>query len=119
MRRTLRLKKSLLALTIMLGGGTMMAGSCIDTLASVNVCGTVLTFCTPADQLNLFLPYLTIPDYKTDPSCTIPLGCGTSDLYTNIPAGFPGGGNVNQPSNGQTGTGGTGGGSSGGTGGSP
>ena len=81
-----------------------MADGCINTLASINLCGTVLTFCTPADQLNLFFPYLSIPDYKSDPSCTIPLGCGPSDVYQNIPAGFPGGGSVNQPTNGQTGS---------------
>ena len=113
MRRTLKIKKTLLTIAVMLGGGTVMADGCLNTLASVNVCGTVLTFCTPADQLNLFLPYLKLPDFKTDPSCTIPLGCGASDIYTNIPAGFPGGGSINPPTNGQTGS--TGGGSGGGT----
>ena len=112
MRRTLKMKKALLTLSIVLGGGTVMADGCLNTLASVNVCGTVLTFCTPADQLNLFLPYLDIPDYKADPSCTIPLGCGIGDLYTEIPAGFPGGTAPQTPTNGQTGT--SGGGTSGG-----
>lgn len=112
----MRIKKTLLTMTVMLGGGTVMADGCINTLASINLCGTVLTFCTPADQLNLFLPYLELPDFNADPSCTIPLGCGTSDIYQNIPAGFPGGGNVIQPSNSQTGStssGGGGGGSGG------
>jgi hypothetical protein len=104
MRRTLKLRKALFTAAVILGGGTVMDTSCINALASVNVCGTVLTFCTPADQLNLFFPYLTIPDYSTDPSCTIPLGCGASDVYTNIPPGFPGGGSVNPPTNGQTGS---------------
>lgn len=111
MRKHKRLKKAMLGITVMLGGSTVMADGCINTLASVNLCGTVLTFCTPADQLNLFFPYLQVPDYETDPSCTIPLGCGANDVYQNIPAGFPGGTGINQPTLSQTGnTGGGGGG---------
>ncbi|MEK6642691.1 MAG: hypothetical protein AABZ08_02190 [Planctomycetota bacterium] len=108
MRNHKRLKKAMLSLTVILGGSTVMADGCINTLASINICGTVLTFCTPADQLNLLFPYLETPDFETDPSCTIPLGCGASDVYQNIPAGFPGGSAVNQPSLGSTGTGGGG-----------
>jgi hypothetical protein len=114
MRRHRRIKKALLSLSVMLGGGTVMADGCLNTLASINLCGTVLTFCTPADQLNLFLPYLTLPDFNTDPSCTIPLGCGSGDLYTNIPAGFPGGQPPSEPTNSQSGVGGGGGGAGGG-----
>jgi hypothetical protein len=110
MRKPRFWKKILLSVGVAFGGGTAAAGGCWDTIASVNVCGTVLTFCTPADQLNVFFPFLTTPDYFTDPSCTIPLGCGTGDLYQNIPAGFPGGSAPQQPTNSQTGTGAGGGG---------
>lgn len=103
-------KKALLSVSVVFGGGTAVAGGCLDTLASVNVCGTVLTFCTPADQLNLFFPFLQTPDYFSDPSCTIPLGCAGSDLYQNIPLGFPGGSQITQPTNTQTGAGSGGGG---------
>ncbi len=109
MRNHKRLKKAMLSLTVLLGGSTVMADGCINTLASINICGTVLTFCTPADQLNLLFPYLETPDFETDPSCTIPLGCAGSDIYQNIPAGFPGGSDINQPTLGSTGTGGGGG----------
>jgi hypothetical protein len=114
MRRHKLWKKALLSVSVMLGGGTVMADGCLNTLASINLCGTVFTFCTPADQLNLFFPYLEVPDYRADPSCTIPLGCDGSDIYTTIPEGFPGGSGINEPTNSQTGVGGTGGGTGGG-----
>ncbi len=115
MRRYKIWKKSMIAMTVLLGGGTVLDGGCLNTLASVNVCGTFFTFCTPADQLNLIFPYLTIPDFKADPSCTIPLGCGANDVYQNISAGFPGGSGITQPSNSSSGVGGSGGSSGGGT----
>jgi len=111
MLKTRKFRKALLGLTAVLAGGTAFDNGCINTVASIPFCGTILTFCTPADQLNLFLPSLTIPDYETDPSCTIPLGCAGGDLYQNIPAGFPGGAAPVAPVNAQGGTaGGTAGG---------
>lgn len=112
MRRHTILKKALLGASVLLAGGTVLSNGCMNTLASINVCGTVFTFCTPGDQLSLLWPYLEIPDYQTDPSCTIPMGCDGSDLFPSIP-GAPGGGASEQPSGG----GGTGGGGTGGGGG--
>lgn len=79
-------------MTLVLAGGTLLGGSCINTVASAPLCGTVFPWCTPIDQLNLFYPMLETPDYYSDPSCTIPLGCGDGDLYDVDPdAGYPGG----------------------------
>lgn len=115
MKRSRKVKKVMIALSTLLAGGTVLDNGCINTIASIPFCGALLTFCTPADQLNLFLPSLQVPDYDTDPSCTIPLGCGGGDLYTNIPPGFPGGSAPVPPVNNQGGgTGGTGGGGGGG-----
>jgi hypothetical protein len=116
MRRTRKLNRALIGLSVLLGGGTVLSDGCINTIASIPICGTVLTFCTPADQLNLFFPMLEVPDFNSDPSCTIPLGCGGSDIFPNIPAGFPGGGASEEPTNNQGG-GGVGGGGGGGGGG--
>jgi hypothetical protein len=110
MPRILKLKKSMLVLTTALAGGTMFSDGCINLAASLPVCGTVLTFCTPVDQVNLLFPLLETPDFNADASCTIPLGCGGSDIYQNIPAGLPGGDQTEAPSDEQTGTGAGGGG---------
>ena len=56
MKRKKRLTRVLLSLGCVLGGGTMMANGCMNALASFPICGTLLTFCTPTDQLNLFFP---------------------------------------------------------------
>ncbi len=109
-----KLRKVLIGVSTVLAGGTLLANGCMNTLASLNLCGTVLTFCTPADQLNLFFPMLEVPDFATDPSCTIPLGCGDGDLFGNIPPGFPGGDEPDQPSDDQGGGAGGGGGGGGG-----
>ena len=66
----------------------LFGGTCVT---SVNLCGTVLTFCEPVDQLNLMFPYLELPDFDADPSCTIPLGCGDGDILPSLEGG-PGGG---------------------------
>jgi len=76
--------------------------SCITLSAGCNLCGTVFTFCTPTDQLNLMFPILEYPDYYTDPSCTIPLGCSNGDLFPPLEEG-PGGNAPDQPSDGQGG----------------
>lgn len=100
---------------IMLGTSLLLAGGivpgCMNTLANINVCGTIFTFCTPADQINLMFPYLDYPDYNADPSCTIPLGCGDGDVLPPL-VGGPGGGAPDQPQNDQGG--GLGGGGGGG-----
>ena len=110
MRRMMKLKRNLLITTAMFAGGTVFANGCINTVASIPVCGTVLTFCTPVDQLNLIFPLLQTPDFDADPSCTIPLGCAGSDIFQNIPPGLPGGDETPAPSDEQTGTGAGGGG---------
>ena len=105
----------------MLAGGTVLAnGGWMNALLSVSPCGTILAGCSTGDWLNFIYPYLDIPDYAADPSCTIPLGCGGnassgggSDLFPGIP-GF-GGGASEQPQD--TGGGGIGGGGGAGGGG--
>ncbi len=108
MRKYKSIRKIALGLTVLLSGGTVLDNGCFNTLASINVCGTILTFCTPADQINMLFPYLEVPDFQTDPSCTIPLGCDGSDVYTIIPPGLPGGGPSDPPTDNSGG--GTGGG---------
>ena len=105
MRRHKFLTKTLLSVSILLAGGTVLSNGCINTLASLPICGGILTFCTPSDQLNLLYPMLEIPDFNADPSCTIPLGCGgrgSSDLFgpvdPNNPDAGPGGGASDPPS---------------------
>ncbi len=102
--------KVLLGASLLCAGGTVLSNGCINTLASVNLCGTVFPWCTPADQLNLLFPMLETPDFASDPSCTIPLGCADSDVYQNVPEGFPGGSGSDQPSEDQSGLSGGGGG---------
>lgn len=109
MRRHKKLQKVLFGLSLVLGGGTMLDNGCINTVASLPICGTVLTFCTPTDQLNLFFPMLDLPNYDWDPSCTIPMGCNGSDLYdplTEDPPGTPGGSGSEAPTDESTGSGG-------------
>ena len=91
MKRYRLLRKVMVGAAVLMAGGTVLSNGCMNALASVSVCGTVLTFCTPQDQLNLLFPMLEVPDFDTDPSCTIPLGCGPGDVYTTIPPGGPGG----------------------------
>lgn len=111
MRNTKRIHRIVLTVSSILAGGTVLDNGCFNTLASINVCGTLLTFCTPSDQINALYPYLTVPDYSIDQSCTLPMGCGAGDMYTNIPPGIPGGDAPEEPSDNQGGgTGGGGGG---------
>ena len=93
----------MLGVSVLFAGGTVLSTSCMNTVASIPLCGTVFHWCTPADQLNLFLPVIDVPDYDTDPSCTLPMGCGAGDLYNDIPPGFPGGSGVVQPTDDQGG----------------
>lgn len=71
-------------------GCTFIGNGCINTIVSLPVCGSVLTFCTPNDQLMIFFPLLEIPDFGTDPSCTIPLGCGDGDVFPPSDGGIGG-----------------------------
>jgi hypothetical protein len=89
MRKHKLLTKALLIASVVMAGGTVLDNGCINTLASLPICGSVLTFCTPADQVNLLWPLLTTPDYNSDPSCSIPLACGSSDVLQPL-AGGPG-----------------------------
>lgn len=114
MRNHKRIKRITMTISAVLAGGAVFDNGCFNTLASINVCGTLLTFCTPADQINLLFPYLTLPDFSADPSCTIPLGCGEGDVFTDIPDGFPGGQAPEQPQDDQGGGLGGGGGGGGG-----
>ena len=109
MRRHKFVTKILVGASVLCAGGTVLGNGCINTLASINLCGTVLPWCTPADQLNLLYPMLETPDFRADNSCTIPLGCGATDLYNDIPEGFPGGGGPEEPEENQRGLEGGGG----------
>ncbi|MCA9256514.1 MAG: hypothetical protein KDA33_12790 [Phycisphaerales bacterium] len=113
MRWTKKKNRLALAATAFLAGGTVLQSNCANALYSLPICGTVLTFCTPSDQLNILFPLLETPDFSTDPTCTIPLGCGAGDEnFFNLPDGFnpPGGGTPNEPEDGDQGGGGGGGG---------
>lgn len=103
MRRYRLLRKIMVSTSVLLAGGTVMANGCVNTLASLPICGGLLTFCDAFDQINLLFPILQTPDFRADPSCTIPLGCGTGDILT-IPINpnangpqFPGGDAPEQP----------------------
>ncbi len=120
MSKNVKRARKLMIAAAVIGNGVVLGNGCANMLFSISPCGTVVptTICTPADQLNLLFPYLNIPDYRTDPSCTIPFGCGEqgdSDLFP--PSGGPGGGASDPPdqsdSGGGTGGGGTGGGGTG------
>ena len=88
MKRARLIQKMAIFASIALAGGTAFSNGCVNTIASVPWCGGVLTWCTPADQLNLLYPLLEIPDYSIDPSCTIPYGCGEGDLFAgDLPGG--------------------------------
>jgi hypothetical protein len=118
MRRWFYKRKNVgLAAGLMLAGGTVFQGNCANALYSLPICGGILTFCTPTDQLNVLFPLLTTPDFSADPSCTIPLGCGGSDIFDDFPDGFnpPGGDETPPPEDDMGGElGGTGGGGGGG-----
>ncbi len=87
-------KKIILTASIL---ATSTIFGCIISLSSVNLCGTVFTFCSPADQLNIFYPYLEVPDYNVDPTCTIPYGCDNG--FIGGLEGGPGGGVSTEPAN--------------------
>ncbi len=114
MRRYNKIKKSMAGLTVLLAGGTMFSDGCLNTVASLPICGGLLTFCTPGDQLLLFYPVLEVPDYDADPGCTIPGTCGDAGSFEGPDNFFPGGGVPDEPEDEDTGGGGAGGGGGGG-----
>lgn len=70
-------------------GGTAFAnGGCMNTLLSITPCGTVLAGCSAGDWATLIYPYLDLPDFRADPSCTVPAGCGVNDIQPAIPGFF-------------------------------
>ena len=75
----------------------LLVCGCTNFLASTMLCGSVLTFCEPSDQISLFFPILEFPDYDADPSCSIPLNCGDGGV---LPPGGLGGGPPEAPSDG-------------------
>lgn len=119
MRNYKRMRRKLVGLSLLAAGGSLFANNCINFAASLPICGAVLTFCTPTDQISLLWPLLQTPDFSADPSCTIPLGCGRGDenFFPGAPPGLPGGDVPEQPSDDQGGGPGGGGGIGGGGGG--
>ncbi len=114
MKRYKLYRKSALAVTVMIAGGTVFQGTCINTLASLPICGAVLTFCDPQDQLIALFPLLDTPDFAADPGCTIPGACGDAGSFDNGDGGlFPGGGAPEDPQDESDGLGGGGGGGGG------
>lgn len=106
-------KKMVAVASLCLAGGTLFQGNCANALFSLPICGGVLTFCTPFDQINVLYPLLTTPDFNADPSCTIPLGCqggtsGNGEFFGDDR--FPGGGAPDEPEDESDGIGGQGGG---------
>ena len=102
MRKQKLLTKVMVSAGLLFAGGTVLSSGCMNTLASVNLCGTVFPWCEPVDQLNLMFPYLDVPDFGSDPSCTIPLGCGEGGVLPPLDGG-PGGDAPDQPSDDQGG----------------
>lgn len=98
MRRYKLMRKTIVSVSILLAGGTVLSNGCINTIASLPICGGVLTTCTPEDQLLLFLPVLEFPDFSVDPACTIPGACGDAGSFDPGDNGiFPGGEDPQDP----------------------
>ena len=74
MARQLGLRILLVGLAI--GCGRLYQQGCYESaLLAANPCGTVLGICTPAAWLRAVFPAITVPNYESDPSCTIPFTC--------------------------------------------
>lgn len=116
MNRTRRMKKLTAVLATALAGGTMLQNGCTNILLGLTPCGTVLAFCEPGDQALLLFRYFEIPDYRTDPTCTIPFACGGDDNNLFPPPIGGDGGGVQVGGGGGLGGGGGGGGFGGGGG---
>jgi hypothetical protein len=75
MLRKLGLKLLLVALTLCCG--SLYQQGCFESLVlGANPCGTVLAVCTPEQWLRAVFPLVTVPNYESDPSCSIPFRCG-------------------------------------------
>lgn len=115
MRWNKKKNRLLMAATAFLAGGTVLQSNCANAIYSLPICGAILTFCTPTDQLNALFPLLETPDFNADPSCTIPLGCSAGNEGTFFePGQFPGGSLPDQPTDGDSGGASGGGGGGGG-----
>jgi len=114
MNRKKLVKKLSLATAVMLGGGTLLQGACSNTLLTLgaSTCGTVFAFCTPGDAALMLFRFFEIPDFDTDPTCTIPFACGPDpdDNLFPPPIGGGGGGVTTGGGGGGGGVGGGGGG---------
>lgn len=76
------LRSRIAALTaVAISGGTLFLSlpSCETTLKTLNPCATVLDFC---DANDIELLFADIPDYRLDPTCTIPYltGCSAGNI---------------------------------------
>lgn len=118
LRTMLRMRRMALVAATVVGGTAFANGGCMNTLLSVTPCGTVLAGCTAGDWANLIFPYLDLPDFRADPACTIPGGCGPGSVMPPIPGFFDNSTGVVQPTvQGSGGAGGALGGGGGGGGG--
>ena len=118
LRLVRRMRKMSLVGAVLASGMAFENSGCTNTLLSLTPCGTILAGCTPGDWANLIFPYLDLPDFQADPSCTIPGACGGGDALPNLPGFFDNATGVVQPTvQGSGGAGGGGGGVGGGGGG--
>jgi len=113
-----KMKRLATMASLCVAGGTLMQGNCANALFSLPICGGILTFCTPNDQLNVLFPLLTTPDFDADPTCTIPLGCGGNNnaggqFFDPTGENPPGGGAPEEPMDESDGIGGGAGGGGG------
>lgn len=87
-RTMLRMRRMVLVAATVVGGTAFANSGCMNTLLSVTPCGTVLAGCTAGDWMNLIYPYLDLPDYRADQSCTIPGACGPDSAIPLVPGWF-------------------------------
>ena len=113
----MRMRRMAFVAATIVGGTAFANGGCMNTLLGITPCGTVLAGCTAADWANLIYPYLELPDFRADPACTIPSGCGAGSLQPAIPGFIDGTGVVQPTVQGSAGAGGALGGGGGGGGG--
>ncbi len=99
LRRMMKVRKMALVAATVVGGTAFANGGCLNTLLSITPCGTVLSSCTAGDWANLIFPYLDLPDFRADPACTVPGGCGAGSVQPAIPGFFDNATGVVQPQN--------------------
>lgn len=98
-RMMLRMRRMALVAATIAGGTAFGNSGCTNTLLSITPCGTVLAGCTAGDWATLIFPYLDLPDFRADPSCTVPAGCGANDIQPAIPGFFDNATGAVQPTN--------------------